>query len=57
MAMGGACSIDRMTAAEPPLAMPDHIHLSKTGYEAMADMLFADLMGEFERWQAQARGS
>lgn len=57
MAMGGACSIDRMIAAEPPLAMPDHVHLSKSGYEAMADVLFADLMGEFERWQAQARGS
>lgn len=57
MAMGGACSVDRMTVAEPPLAMPDHVHLSKLGYEAMADVLFADLMGEFERWRAQARGS
>lgn len=55
--MGGACSIDRMTAVDPPLAMPDHVHLSKPGYEAMADSLFGDLMNEFRRWQAQAGGS
>jgi lysophospholipase L1-like esterase len=57
MAMGGACSIDRMTAAEPPLAMPDHVHLSRSGYETIADLLFADLMREYDRWHAQARGS
>jgi lysophospholipase L1-like esterase len=55
MAMGGACSIDRMTAADPPLAMPDHVHLSGTGYEAIADLLFADLMREYDRWRAQPR--
>ena len=56
-AMGGTCSIDRITAANPPLAMPDHVHLSTPGYQAMADMLFGDLMGGYEIWKAQPRTS
>jgi hypothetical protein len=52
-AMGGACSIDRMGAADPPLAAHDHVHLTKPGYEGMADLLFGDLMREYERWKAQ----
>ncbi|HYM72383.1 MAG TPA: GDSL-type esterase/lipase family protein [Stellaceae bacterium] len=56
-AMGGACSIDRMAVADPPLAMPDHVHLRTPGYETVADTFFADLMAEYDRWQAQARGS
>jgi lysophospholipase L1-like esterase len=56
-AMGGACSIDRMTGANPPLAMPDHVHLSTPGYQAMADLLFADLMRGYEMWKAQPRTS
>jgi lysophospholipase L1-like esterase len=56
-AMGGACSIDRMTGANPPLAMPDHVHLSAPGYQAMADLLFADLMRGYEIWKAQPRTS
>ena len=56
-AMGGICSIDRMSAADPPLAMPDHVHLSSPGYQAMADLLFGDLMGGYEKWKAQPRTS
>ena len=56
-AMGGTCSIDRMTGANPPLAMPDHVHLSTPGYQAMADLLFADLMRSYEIWKAQPRTS
>ena len=56
-AMGGVCSIDRMTQANPPLAMPDHVHLSAPGYEAMADLLFGDLMHAYETWKAQPRTS
>jgi lysophospholipase L1-like esterase len=56
-AMGGACSIDRMTGANPPLAMPDHVHLSTPGYQAMADLLFADLMRGYEIWKVQPRVS
>jgi lysophospholipase L1-like esterase len=52
-AMGGICSIDRMSRATPPLAMPDHVHLSAPGYEAMADLLFGDLMRAYEAWKAQ----
>ena len=56
-AMGGVCSIDRMSHADPPLAMPDHVHLSTPGYEAMADLLFGDLMRAYEAWKAQPRTS
>lgn len=56
-AMGGMCSIDRMSAATPPLAMPDHVHLSTAGYQAMADLLFADLLRAYEAWKAQPRTS
>lgn len=56
-AMGGICSIDRMIGANPPLAMPDHVHLSTPGYQAMGDLLFADLMRAYEIWKAQSRTS
>jgi len=52
-AMGGVCSIDRMAAADPALAMRDHVHLSTPGYQAMADLLFSDLMRGYEKWKAQ----
>lgn len=56
-AMGGVCSIDRMSAANPPLAMHDHVHLSTPGYQAMADMLFGDLMRGYDKWKAQQPAS
>jgi lysophospholipase L1-like esterase len=56
-AMGGVCSIDRISQANPPLAMPDHVHLSGAGYQAMADLLFGDLMRAYEAWKAQPRTS
>jgi lysophospholipase L1-like esterase len=56
-AMGGACSIDRMASADPPLATRDHVHLTKAGYSAMADLLYGDLMREYERWKASPRTS
>jgi lysophospholipase L1-like esterase len=52
-AMGGTCSIDRMFGSTPPLAMPDHVHLSSPGYQAMADLLFGDLMRDYEQWKAR----
>ena len=55
--MGGACSIDRMAQADPPRAMQDHVHLNTPGYRTMADLLFGDLMREYERWKAQPRTS
>lgn len=56
-AMGGICSIDRMSGANPPLAMPDRVHLSGAGYRAMADLLFGDLMRAYEGWKAPSRTS
>jgi len=52
-AMGGQCSIDRLFARDPPLAAPDHVHLTKAGYVAVADMLFADLIAEYDKWRAR----
>jgi lysophospholipase L1-like esterase len=56
-AMGGACSVDRMTAADPPLAARDHVHLTRAGYEMIADLLFADMMRGYDEWKAQASAS
>ena len=47
-AMGGRCGIDRWLGQDPPLAMPDHVHLSKAGYISTADMLFSALMREYD---------
>ena len=47
-AMGGSCAIDKWLRQDPPLAMPDHVHLSKPGYAVAADMLFADLMRAYD---------
>ncbi|HEX3952706.1 MAG TPA: GDSL-type esterase/lipase family protein [Stellaceae bacterium] len=54
-AMGGACTMPQWVAADPPLAMPDHVHLSKAGYAATADMLFRDLMHADEDWKRTRR--
>jgi len=56
-AMGGTCSIDRMAALDPALAMPDHVHLSRAGYEGIAEQLFADLMSAYGDWKARGPGS
>jgi lysophospholipase L1-like esterase len=52
-AMGGTCSIDRMAGADPALATPDHVHLTKAGYEGIADTLFGDLMNAYSDWKAR----
>jgi lysophospholipase L1-like esterase len=56
-AMGGTCSIDRMASADPALAMPDHVHLSKAGYEGVADALFRDLINAYSDWKARGPAS
>jgi lysophospholipase L1-like esterase len=50
-AMGGSCGIERWLGHDPPLAMPDHVHLNKTGYAATADALFSALMREYDSWR------
>jgi lysophospholipase L1-like esterase len=57
MAMGGICSIDRMAGSDPALAMPDHVHLSRAGYEGIADTLFDDLMNAYGDWKARGPAS
>jgi len=56
-AMGGSCSIDRMAGADPALATPDHVHLTKAGYEGLADTLFGDLMNAYSDWKARGPAS
>ena len=50
-AMGGACGMHRLFVHDPPWAFPDHVHLNKLGYDAAADVLFFDLISEYERWK------
>jgi lysophospholipase L1-like esterase len=40
-AMGGACVINRWARADPPLARPDLVHLTREGYELSADRFLA----------------
>jgi len=54
-AMGGACGMHRGLAEVAALAMPDHVHLSKTGYALTADRLFADLMRAYDDWKRAPR--
>ncbi len=46
-AMGSAGSIERWTTGAPPLAQPDHVHLTTTGYRVVADWLYSALMRGF----------
>ncbi len=55
-AMGGACSMHRLFLRDPPWAFPDHVHLNKLGYAAAADVLFFDLITEYERWKRSGAG-
>jgi lysophospholipase L1-like esterase len=55
-AMGGACSMVRLAAANPPLGMPDHVHLRSAGYAMTADVLFDTLMRAYDRYRGAAGG-
>lgn len=50
-AMGGPCAIHRWRLAEPPLARPDHVHLTAAGQAASAAALMTALDGAFVAWQ------
>jgi hypothetical protein len=52
-AMGGAGSMHRLAMRDPPLALPDHMHLNRFGYAATADVLFFDLISAYEKWKAR----
>ncbi|HVE84419.1 MAG TPA: GDSL-type esterase/lipase family protein [Myxococcales bacterium] len=46
-AMGGPGAIDRWLEHDPPLANPDHVHLSPEGYRLLADALANDLLAAY----------
>jgi lysophospholipase L1-like esterase len=50
-AMGGTGSMHQLVVRDPPLALPDHMHLNKSGYAATADVLLFDLISAYERWR------
>ena len=54
-AMGDACSMHQGLGEDPPLAMSDHVHLSKAGYALTADRLFTDLMRAYHDWKRVPR--
>ena len=56
-AMGGACAIHDWRLAEPPLARPDHVHLTAEGYAAAAAALLAALDGAFVAWGKAGEGA
>ena len=51
-AMGGACSMLRWAATNPPYAAPDHVHLFAPGYQATAEDLFRAIMDGYDRYRA-----
>ncbi len=52
-AMGGAGSMQRLAAQDPPLALADRMHLNRTGYSATAEALYHDLISAYEAWKSQ----
>jgi lysophospholipase L1-like esterase len=56
-AMGGTGSIARWATAPSPLAQPDHVHLTQTGYRMVAEWIYAELMRGFLANAANAKSS
>jgi lysophospholipase L1-like esterase len=52
--MGGAGVLELWAMMSPPLAQPDHVHLTKDGYERLGNALLTDLMTEYDRYAAKA---
>ena len=55
-AMGGRCAMAEWSAASPPLAAADHVHLLRLGYRRTAEALFAELMQGYAQHRAATRG-
>jgi len=51
-AMGGPCSMHRWTSFDPPLSAEDHVHLRQDGYRKTAELLFNELMAQYDRYRA-----
>ncbi len=56
-AMGGLGSMHQLVERDPPLALPDHMHLNRLGYEATADVLLFDVIHEYETWRRRGPSS
>jgi lysophospholipase L1-like esterase len=52
--MGGPCSIDRWVKAEPPLGLPDHVHLSDEGSRRIGRAIYEALIADYDRHRRQA---
>ncbi|HZS05829.1 MAG TPA: GDSL-type esterase/lipase family protein [Blastocatellia bacterium] len=53
-AMGGAGSIERWAIRSPPLAQPDRVHLTRSGYLLVADELYAELMRGYRQFTSRS---
>jgi lysophospholipase L1-like esterase len=49
-AMGGPRSIARWQQLDPPLGNEDGVHLTRRGYETLAQAFTDDLLGAYRRW-------
>ena len=52
--MGGPCSIDRWAKGDPPLALPDHVHLSDEGSRRVGRAIYDALIRGYDRYREQA---
>lgn len=59
--MGGPCSIHGWALAEPPLAHPDHLHLTDLGSQTLGKAIFDELMDGYRKYRntppAETRGT
>lgn len=51
--MGGSCSIERWAKATPPLAMPDHVHLTDLGSQRLGKAIYLALMRRYDAYRNQ----
>jgi lysophospholipase L1-like esterase len=52
--MGGHCSMDRWAKADPPLALPDHIHLTDEGSRRVGQAIYDAPMAGYDRYLHEA---
>jgi lysophospholipase L1-like esterase len=55
--MGGPCSVEHWVKATPPLAMPDHVHLTDEGSRRVGRALYAALLADYDRHGRQVDSS
>lgn len=56
LAMGGPCAMTRWADAQPPLGMPDHVHMRSDGYGRTADALADTLLRAYARYTGAPAG-